>query len=421
MLEAFSRIPASFADMLATTFSAGSVSVKTYDAILIVSGRIFILLHAIGIIAIFSHIAYRELGARHVWPILMSSILFLTFFTAVRPHIPVTFWTMLACSLSFRLRRECSIRNALFAYGASIIAFCSLQSGILAFVFPLWGSIRGARTWKNAICLVCLGCSLMILVPIFGYPFLLNPIFGNSIQVGIDLGHNYGFKWNGYGFMVLLRTLIGSEIFLLFFALLSAIRLFRGKDVLSKSLVPIIIFISVFVLVFGMYGGSSPRFFIVLLPFIALLGVRSFVLMKPLLKLIFLFIVFLIHLKLAYLLVLPNTYAEVSTYITTNDLRRSVTTAIPKAHFPMSSENFLHGVGIGAYHVALDEQHPPDGWKVCKQFIASHFGGGYFYGALWNDIPWAFYQLILARRIGPNLVLWCSDEKDQLLVVWGNR
>lgn len=104
MLETFSWIPASFADIFAQIFSAEPISTEISDAILIVSGRIFILLHAIGIIAIFGYISKREFNVRFAEPLLFSSILFITFATAVRPHIPVTFWTLLACALSLHPR-----------------------------------------------------------------------------------------------------------------------------------------------------------------------------------------------------------------------------------------------------------------------------------------------------------------------------
>ena len=93
---------------------------------------------------------------------------------------------------------------------------------------------------------------------------------------------------------------------------------------------------------------------------------------------------------------------------------------IPKAHFPASQEIFPHQYAnnAGLYHVALEEEEVPEGWKICRYFRASPISTRDIYGLfLWNEVPGAIYQILLARRLGPNLALWCPDERYEHVII----
>ena len=365
-------------------------------------GRLFTLLFAIGIIIVLFRLSKMLTGKPHAAILMLSSILFIVFSTAIRPHIPVAFWTLLSFMFAEEFKREKSAKWKLTAsYASAIMAFGTLQNGFFAFLFPFWAHATSSkRHWIKAAIVLAVCTSIVIII---GYPF----IFNTANKVGFDLGHNYGNAWDGFGFVTLGTTMSGSELILGFFAVLSIAKIIKDKNVNEiNKFAPAMVFVSAIFLIFGMYGGTAPRFFMITLPFIALIGALSFKEAPIKAKIAVLIIIILLNGRLTQLALKPNTYQIASTYLNENT-QGILGTDLPFYYLSIPYERFAseEQQHLIEHIVTNAGKHDIDDMTTCHEVISSRWDNDMF---LWTEVPWGLFKIWQAERLGPNLEVLCK-------------
>ena len=372
------------------------------------AGRMLVLLFAIGTLILIQRLSQLvSLGGSA--PLLMlSSYLFFLFSTAARPHIPVMFWTLLSFYYSIHLSKKHNRKNIFMSFASATAAACTLQNGFLAFLFPLWGYFQSGKKRDNffrgiLLMIICLSIAFL-----FGYTFLLRITAGDSTGITYDLGHNYSQIWDGSGFLQLLRVLVGNEILLTLFAIAGIARVFRGIDAVFIGIVPIAGYLVIYCLLFGIYAGTSPRFFLMLVPFLALLGARAFENAPRAAQFAFLTIVFIMCAKFASLGMLQDSFQLVSSRL--NLVRGLVYSEIPPYMFSIDARRLIFSTNDNAlFRVQYYNEETPPEWVECESIYASpRLATGMYANFLWNEMDWGFFRLLNIYRLGPNLSLLCK-------------
>ncbi len=378
--------------------------------------------------------------------LLTSSVLFLVFSTAVRPHLPVTAWTIAAAWGSLRLADE-GVRkrrsSLLIAFGAATAAFCTLQNGLLAFILPVWGyaTVNGAlrpgrvlhgRLW--AWLLLSGGASVLI-----GYPFLLAPLLGRRVQVGFDLGHDYmegAPKWTLAGFRSLLQLLRGSELLLVALAVLGTVSA-RGRRLRGQfgRWAGLLAFAAVFATVFGAYGGSAIRFFLPLLPVLALLAGAGYAVAPRWVQWGTVALTALVHLQVLRLALVPDSFAQTRAFLQERT-RGVIASEVPfyllgippiaqgtgeplteKERLAARLQGGLPGarvfLSLSAWEqadVAVarhdDPFRPGPGWQACFETASLPWS---YDGLLWAEADWSLAAVFRAPALGPALTVYCRE------------
>ncbi len=386
------------------------------DASLYLASRLVSLLFGLGTFLVLWRIGKRlGLGIDPVL-LLATSVLFLLFTSAIRPHIPVAFWTAFSLLFALRARERDRMLNIVLSFATAIAAFCTLQSGLLAFVFPLWSILDIPFSKKRiVVASTLLLASLAIAIPL-GYPFLLRPLLGLSGVAGADLGHDVGLNFGITRPFLILWQLIGGELVLLITTVIGARRLWRDGVDIHPAWQPIALYVGLFLLVFGFHLSSAGRFFLPIFPMLALIGAVALQQTRPWVRPALAAFVILISLRLTWLATLPNTYEDMSTFL---DTRPPYTVILvqPDEFFPLDRAK----LATEREHAPLtstivlpdytDKPLPPMAkeWPVCHRSSASRTTDEIV--LLWNDTPLALWHLFEASRLGPNMTAYCAPGR----------
>ncbi len=381
------------------------------DADLYLASRIISLLFALGTFIVLWRLAKRmKLGTDPVL-LLATSLLFLLFTSAIRPHVTVAFWTLLAVLTALRAKERAGISTTALSFACAAVAFATLQSGLFAFIFPLWVVLERPLSLKAiGRCVPWLGFALMFALMI-GYPFLLRPLFGLQREGGIDLGHDVGLHFALLQPLRIVWQLLWSEP-ILFITAAFGLRIVRSDDT-HPLFRPILLYVALYLLTFGFHTISAGRFFLPIFPMLALVGALALHNTPRWVRPTVAGFVILMSLRLTWLAALPNTYADMATFL---DSRPPYTVILvqPDEFFPLDRNK----LATEREHAPLtntivlpdysDKPLPPmaKAWSICHTSHASNTTDEIV--LLWNDTPLALWHLFEARRLGPNMRAYCS-------------
>jgi hypothetical protein len=338
--------------------------------------------------------------------LLLSSLVFVLFSSAIRPHGPVAFWAALSALFAIRSAEESSQRNIIWSLLCAFLATITLHSGLLSFVFPAWAMLR-KRSWMDMIVPTTIGGVVILVSLMIGYwPLFSN--FSGALH-GSVVGHEgVILTFDILKPFKLLPFFIGSDLLLFAFA---GYALWKRKTLLQDTAwVPMVIYLVLFYVIFGFQPISAGRFFIATFPFLAVLGAPAFAQCASKLKLSILIVLCLAWIKLGYLAVMPNTHLLVANLVNSRPGMYSVL-GQPWYFFPIPQEkvvsteaqlNDMQFVVIPDY---FPDKKPPEDWQMCLHAVSSPFTNEIV--LLWNDTPWAYANLFAAKALGPSMKVFC--------------
>ena len=399
------RVPLS----LITDLRPGEIYPFTEPSIFL--GRIYAFLYAGATFIVFSKLAKRLFGTDDAMALLQTSLMFFLFSSAVRPHIPVTCWTLLALLYSLRLRESHRTSDGCMAFGSALVAFCTLQNGLLAFIFPIWafnaGHLGIRRTLQTVgIVFVC----LLLAVPL-GYPFLLAPWFGHPGEFGFDLGHNAGSSLSFTHAFSLLGMMLGSDVFILLFAGIGLWRMWAGKDTYFPGCKVMLVYITVYLLLFSFQTVADARFMMPILPMLVLIGATAFARSPTWVQTVILSLFIIIFLKYSYLGFHNNTYQQTRDLLGSEVGTVGVIGGVPTYHynFPISAMSEYTDDLRYVVSPALDMQGKEHmGWELCHRIVASSMSDNDMF--LWTEVPYALWYVLESRSLGPNINVYCRES-----------
>lgn len=400
----------------------------TYEAMLLASGghltdaglylasRLISLLFALGTFLALWRIGKRlGLGTDPVL-LLMTSMLFLLFTSAIRPHVPVAFWTALTLLFALRAKEHGRRVDTALSFAMATAAFCTLQSGLLAFVFPLWALIDRPLTPKR-IAVACGMLALSLVASIaFGYPFLLRPIVGLANVAGADLGHDVGLNFGITRPFLILWQLIGGELVLLIATIIGARALWRDRSNLHAIWKPIALYIALFLLIFGFHLSSAGRFFLPIFPVLALIGAVALRNAPTWVRPALAAFVIVASLRLTWLACTPNTYHDMAAFLDTRPPYALIVVQ-PDQFFPIDPGTLaLEPDRLPLVRTVVIPDYAADRlpdmaetWPACHESRASRTTDEIV--LLWNDTPFALWHLFEARALGPNMTAYCAPGR----------
>lgn len=413
-------------------------------AAFVLTARLFVFGSAVATLLLTWRIAARLLpkGGYGAPLLLCSSILFLTFATSVRPHALVVAMVLLALFTALGLAERKGWKRELLAFAAAGLAFATLQSGFFSCIFPVWayacrnGKIEWHRFLHPRLPLLILVAFLVSLIT--GYTFLLAPLFGHGTEIGFGLGNTDMNRqpWNGAGFSSLATLLIGSEPLILIAAIAGIVLILRDRRSAHPMLWGILLFIACFTVFFGSHGNSPPRFFLPLLPLLAILGARALQASR-ILAAAAVILSLAIGARLVMLGVQPDNYQRATAFIREHT-RGPIASQIPPYYLDipparagireptMERERFFKDLdhdleGARVFIPQNDwrratvflgfEWSIPDAMKTSWTRCASFpFPGRSDNGFLWGEVDGAIVRLFLTRAFGPPLEVYCRDK-----------
>ena len=371
--------------------------------------------------------------------LMLSSMLYLTFATSMRQHVPAACLIFLTFVLSLSLAERKSTLRLILALGSATLAFCVLQNGLFAYIFPVLAYIYDDGAWKvrrwfHPRFLLILG-AFFFLATLLGYPFLYRDLFVRH-KLGFGLGNeDIGESpWGVRGFVVLGRTLLGSEIFLVIFAVITLWHVFRGRVMLTPYLWSIALFFVVYCVFFGFVGWTTPRYFFPLSPFLALLGGVSLSRARCFIP-FFVLLLMAVHLQFALLGWKPDTYDVARSFLieqTTGPIATNVPhyfldippTRVSITAPSMEKERFILTLPADLSHArafsllsnsaqaqtAVNAMYPYDApignWALCQHIESSKSPDRMF---LWSEVDWAYLWIFRTSNLGPTLSIYCRS------------
>lgn len=375
-------------------------------------GRFITLLYAAGLFWITWRLSERLTGGRSAALLLSFSILTFMFASAIRPHLPVAFWTAATLAASVRLRDKPDARSQLLAWGSAFCAFATLQSGVFAFIFPLWALVEhpgNVRSWAKPL-LIAAVVGLASLA--FGYPFVIASLLGAGPDVGVDLGHDVGFALGfGHGWRVVTQ-LIGSEIVLLAFGAAGARLIWKHPEGRESVWIAIAAYWVSFFAVFAFHSNGMSRFFLCALPLAALAGAVAFDRAPRWLRVAVTVFMMVAYVKFAWLAVQPSTYQQITSFAAGRPGAVGLSVNIPSYFTTIPNDRFPDSPNDGRFLTAvmteMDKVQLKGGWEECGRFVASRTTNEIV--LLWNDTPWALWHVFEAKALGPNAVAFCARD-----------
>lgn len=372
--------------------------------------RTVVLLFSLGTFIVLWRIGRRLEGGAESVLLLMTSLLFLLFTSAIRPHVPVTFWTLLTLLASIRLREHPTPVRTFLAFACAGCAFATLQNGLLAFLFPVWALLErpiSLRQWITA------GAWLIgsgIIAAIVGYPFIMAPLFGGSAP-SVDLGHEVGLHFNLLMPLHWGSQLLGGDIIVLALATYGLWRMRRDRSFPAAWMGIVCAYIALYLVIFALHTSAAGRFFMPLLPLCALVAMPSFLRMRPQWRTIIPIIVLLVCAKFSWLALQPNTYQQVSTFIAMHPGKVGTVTQ-PAYFFTIPEEKRVVATDAVASipMIVIPDYRPDMQEKVaartpCFHAVSSRTTDDIV--LLWNDTPLALWHLFEAISLGPNMTVFC--------------
>ncbi len=374
--------------------------------------RFVTILYALGIFFVLSRITRRLFDDhRAAILLLMTSTNFFLFSTAVRPHMAVAFWMILTFALSYEMKKKPSTLATLLAFGAAACAFATLQSGIFAFLFPVFALFsydrRLSSLLKAAGWLVGAGAVGLIV----GYPFVLRMLSGGAegATLASGMNHDVGFFLLPQLLPVKLWQLFACDSVLLLAAVFGAWKTWHTK----QKTMSILITLSLFLLVFGMQPITSPRFFIPVLPLLAVLAAPALIGQRRL-QMAIAILCILMFSKLAMLAAQPNTYQRASAFVNAQD--GFLLTRIPTYFLNVPDEKYAK-VDQNAdrlfFLLKEDERIPEvEALPLCASFLATSLPTERLvsnYMFLWQEVEWPLLYLAGTKSLGINLRMYCTS------------
>lgn len=401
-----------FAAVAGTMILAGN-DVSNHEAFVI--GRVVTMLFALGTFLVLWRIARRLNMEFEATLLLMASVLFLLFTSAIRPHTPTAFWTLLALLCSIRLREYPSVPRAIMAFGSAGLAFATLQSGLFAFIFPLWAMLE--RPWSKRQLAVAgaWAATSLGLATAFGYPYLLRPFVGRMAIAGADLGHDVGLEFNVVaGPLHWIPQFIGSELFVIIASAVAIVGMKRNRSLPAPWIGAILVYCGVFALAFGFHTITTSRFFIPTLPMLALLGATALHSSKPIVRSALAVVVILVCAKFGWLALQPNTYQLVSEFGKQQQGKIGTVSQpgyffdIPQEKQVLETDSLADVSAIVIPDYDDETRSKMSKWTPCLHATASRTTDEIV--LLWSDTPWALWHVFEASRFGPNMTVYCVNE-----------
>lgn len=411
------------------------------------TARLFVLLSAIVSVVLVMKIVKKlwpGISSLFVVPLLLSSVLFFIFATSVRPHIPSIAMTLLTLAASFSLMKSKSTRNEFFAFGAAALAFATLQNGIFAFIFPVvaWISDADRIQLKRLLLprlpiLIVLG---LFAASLLGYLYLWGPLFGYGAQFGLGLGStdlDY-HPWNGKGFRSLVVLLLGGEPLLLIAGTLGIVSVFTQRKKMHPMLWSVCMYIGAYILFFGLNDVSPQRYFLSILPFLAILGAPVLLKYRSLFWATVLLGCF-VSIRFLMLGSLADTYQQAAAFLreqTTGAIASQVPAyflGIPPTRASIDTpstetERFLASLPAEATgarpFVSMDEWQKASvvvvypwtvpqellQWSLCQSIVSAPVTDSVL---LWGETDWALWVLLRAKALGPSISIYCKEEMPE--------
>lgn len=340
--------------------------------------------------------------------LLLSSITFFQFMTAIRPHLPLAFWTMLSFYFSLRLREKRRVLLTVLAFGSAFVAIGTLQNGVLALIFPVWGYMGEHRSNKKLIQVGAIATLTLFLGIFVGYSHLIGNMFAGG---GLDatMGHAGGLAFSPTYFLRVALHMMGSEPFVLAFAAVGIFGMWKSRKKRDAMVVPIFVYLVAIFAIFGFYQTADARFFVVTIPLFALLGARTFLKMPQSAQMAFMIFLVAMSARFTWLGLRPSTFQQVNASISTRNGKLGVL-SIPITFFGFDNKQLATGDSDLTLMVVpgYETRRAGDEWHVCERFTASHFSDEII--LLWVDTPWAIWHLFTANALGANLELFCKSD-----------
>lgn len=378
--------------------------------------------------------------------LLLGSIHFLTFATSVRPHMLVAGMTMTTFFLSLRYVERPTRGRELAAFAAAGLAFATLQSGIFAFFFPVWAyAVAHRGRWMRSFPrLVVLGLGGVLLATFLGYTHAIGFFAGRDVGYGLGLGNTDmdNQPWNGLGYASLFDLLLWSEPLLTLAASMGAVITVRARHSAHPMYWAAMIYVVFFCLFFGLNGNTAPRFFLPILPLLAVMGVPALTFeksrrWKTVIFILGMILSCVVSIRFITLGLRPDTYQSVAAFLqtqTTGPVALQVPhyfLGIPPAREGLSAprmefERFVKNLpenlpgsrillpgsswksaeALVAYEWSVPSETASN-WTLCAEFPSAKGSDSVF---LWGDVPGAFPRLLAARAMGPWLKVYCRKQ-----------
>lgn len=397
--------------------------------------RTLFLCAAMGTMAAAAAVASRLWNGSRIRPLtaalLGGSVLWAMYATAIRPHVLVAGAVTLCCLVSMRHLRSPTMRMRAASFLTATLAFCMLQNGLLAFIFPIWATLRGDG-WKRGTFFSSLWLTLSGLASAaLGYPFVLRPLLGMGSGFGLELGHNQttaDTRWGLHGLRVIAEMFATSEWLFLFALLACIVALARRKLVLREEHWMIVVFLGAYYGVFGVYSSPHPRYFVATFPLLAALTSGGFAAVPSRIRAALCTVAAGVIVLFGYRALQPNTYQLAEAFLQEHpgtvgtDLPAHILGLLPtKASIGtprMERERWIAGLEsdlAGAREVvpfvddravvriALWGVTDDATWNTCGTFGTTSGGPGMLWAEIERPIAW----LLRTRNLGPLLTAQC--------------
>lgn len=363
--------------------------------------------------------------------LLAGSLLWTLYGTALRPHVPVAAMVTLSALLSLHLLRSPSRKTEAGAFAAATAAFCMLQNGLLAFLFPVWATVR-TRGWRRGAPAAALWLAAGGVFSVAaGYPFLARPLLGLPGGFDLELGHNHtpaDARWSLQGLTVIRDLFLHSE-WLTAAALLSTLGFLAARRLAVREEHLIVgTFLLLYFGVFGVYSSPHPRYFLATFPLLCALGAGGMALLPRAPRAACYAAAGLFTLLLGAAALRPNTYRLAEAFLATRPgtlgtnlpsyllgiapTRASVGASasqrdrwvaglpadLPGARAVTTLRDPAADVRVALWGVADSAE-----WRTCAAFGTPSGGPGMLWGEIDRPLPW----LLAARHLGPVLTAQC--------------
>lgn len=430
-----------------TSLAAVPAYVSVHPGALYLSTRLLFLATTVGTLLL----TYRVARMLHpdkdpFWAVtlLLSSVLFLVFATAIRPHMLVTFWTTLAAERSLAFSQN-SNRWAIYtAWAAAACAFATLPTGVFALAFPAVAvacDVHGRMHPRASLhfrALIPAACAVLLPV-LFSYTYLLpNLLHGGAWNFNAIGQKEFAVPTvDGSGFAVLFSVLLGDSPIVTLAAMFGIAAAWRKHRFFTLSF---LLYAVPFMVLFGLAGNVKMRFFLPLLPLFAIAGGITIARIPKIAQYALLACVMLLHLRLTYLFLQPDTYQETARILAATS--GTVATVLPPYFLDIPPTRASIGTPEGhreEYFLSLPQDLPgarsflaekdwpqadvlvtrgnPEAesaphWSVCGKTGQPDGRSG---GLLWDDggtwpVDPPLWTLWAIPRLGPGVTVLCKQK-----------
>jgi hypothetical protein len=373
--------------------------------------------------------------------LMLSSMLFLTFVTAMRLHVPEVALTFITFFYSIKLSEEKTLHYELFAFGSAVLAFSILQNGLFAFIFPVTAHLIDQKKtqWRRlfSMRLIILIILSLFVSSLLGYPFLWKQLFMEH-HIGFGLGNTdiQQAPWGIHGFRIALHAMMMNEFFPFIFACFTLILWKRGEIRLHPLFYAVALYIILYLIFFGSIAWTTQRYFLPFTPFLALLGGVG-LMRHPRLFAVFCVFLAIVHLKFTSLALLPDSLDQAREFVQ-RETKGVVMLAIPHYEIGipptrssiktprMERERFylaqeadqaeardlvtIEELSTAQTAVFLREDSNisllDSSWKLCKDLSTAPYPEAMF---LWSEVDWPFYRIFRTKALGPSLSIYCRN------------